>query len=69
MSEQRIIELEALLLTANSALELSTQANLKLKNDLAASELSNKRIRRSARQDESSLKTQLSAAQRGAKAW
>jgi hypothetical protein len=68
MHEERIRELEALLLTANQALALSTQANLKLKSDLAAVELAGKRMRRNARQDESNLKTQLDSAQRG-KAW
>jgi septal ring factor EnvC (AmiA/AmiB activator) len=68
MLEQRIKDLEALLVTANAALEASMAANAKLKTDLAASELSNKRIRRNARQDESKLKTQLDTAQR-TKAW
>jgi hypothetical protein len=68
MSEQRIIELEAQLVTANAALELSNKANLQLKTDLAAAELSNKRIRRSARQDETKFKSQLDTAQR-TKAW
>jgi hypothetical protein len=67
MSEQRILELEALLATANAALEVSTQANAKLKDELAAAELSNKRNRRNSRSAEASLQTQLSAAQRGGK--
>ena len=69
MPEQRIKELEAQLAAANVALELSTQANLKLKNELAAAELTNKRTRRNSRSAEANLQNQLTAAQRGGRAW
>ena len=69
MPERRIKELEALLVAANAALEVATQANAKLKSDLAAAELSNKRYRRNSRSTEASLQSQLNAAQRGGRAW
>ncbi|MBI2515439.1 MAG: hypothetical protein HYV95_00860 [Opitutae bacterium] len=61
--EKRVLELEQQLLTANEATAKLTLANTDLTKQTADAETRNKRLRRSARQDENSFRQQLSAAQ------
>ncbi len=63
MPEQRIKDLEFQLLTANASIAALTTTNLELARDLSDAELRNKKLKRSARQDESTFKAQLSVAQ------
>ncbi|MES2693037.1 MAG: hypothetical protein V4773_06155 [Verrucomicrobiota bacterium] len=63
MSEQRIKELELQLATANESVTTLTRQNAELTEKLSDSELLNKKMKRSARRDESSLKEQIAIAQ------
>jgi hypothetical protein len=63
MSEQRILELEQQLLTANESLLKLTLANAELITQLSNADSRNKKLKRSARSDESSLRSQLEVAQ------
>jgi phage shock protein A len=63
MPEQRIKELELQLVTANASIVTLTATNAELTRDLADAESRNKKLKRSARQDESSFKEQLTIAQ------
>ena len=65
MPEQRIKELEQQLLTANETVARLTLANTGLTSDLASAELQWKKLRRSSRRDESTLKDKLVTAQKG----
>lgn len=62
MPEQRIAELELQLLAANDTILKLTQSNAQLTSSLADAEVRNRKIRKSARRDESSFKEQLAAA-------
>lgn len=62
MPQQRIAELEQLLVTANESLASLTLTNTHLTSDLSAAELRNRKLRRSARQDEMKFKDQLQMA-------
>ena len=59
----RILDLEQLLATANDSLAKLTAAVTDLTRQLAKAETRNKKLKRSARNGESDLKDQLSAAQ------
>lgn len=61
--EKRISELEQQLLAVNATVAQLTLANTDLTKQSADAEIRNKRLKRSARQDESSFRQQLSAAQ------
>ncbi len=63
MSEQRILELEQQLLTANETVLKLTLANAELITQLSNADSRNKKLKRSARSDESSLRSQLEVAQ------
>jgi phage shock protein A len=63
MSAERIIELEQQLVIANEALASITLANAELTKQLADAESRNKKLKRNARSDESSLRSQLAVAQ------
>lgn len=63
MSTERIVELEGQLSTANASIVALTATNLELTRSLADADCRNKRLKRSARRDESVLKDQLLAAQ------
>lgn len=63
MHQARILELEQLLVTANDSLAKLTVAVTDLTRQLAEAETRNKKLKRSARNGESALKDQLSAAQ------
>lgn len=63
MSTERIAELEIQLLAANASIATLTTANVELTRNLADADFRAKKLRRSARRDESSLKSQLLAAQ------
>jgi hypothetical protein len=63
MSEQRILELEQQLLTANEAVAKLTLANAELTKQLSDADSRNKKLKRSSRRDESSFRQQLSVAQ------
>lgn len=63
MSTERIAELEIQLLAANASIATLTTANVELTRNLADADFRAKKLRRSARRDESSLKNQLLAAQ------
>lgn len=63
MFEPRIMELEQQLQAANDNVARLTLANTTLTTQLEDAELRNKKLRRSSRRDESSLKDQLLAAQ------
>jgi F0F1-type ATP synthase membrane subunit b/b' len=63
MSEQRILELEQQLLTANEAVAKLTLANAELTKKLTEAESHRLKMKRSAKRDESSLRQQLSVAQ------
>lgn len=61
--EKRVTELEQQLLAANEAVAKLTLTNTGLAKQTSDAETRNKRLKRSARQDESSFRQQLSAAQ------
>ncbi|MDD2765419.1 MAG: hypothetical protein PHE83_15765 [Opitutaceae bacterium] len=63
MSEQRILELEQQLLTANEAVAKLTLSNAELTRQVADGEARNKKLKRSSRRDESAFRQQLTAAQ------
>ena len=63
MHEARILELEQLLAVANESLAKMTETNNELTVELAEAEKRNKKLKRNARSDESSLRSQLSLAQ------
>jgi hypothetical protein len=65
MLELRIKELEELLLVANQITARLTQANAELTSSLNEAELRNKKLKRSSRRDEDSLRLQLAVSQRG----
>lgn len=62
MPEQRIKELEGLLLVANNSLALLALSNTELKSDLAHSQKKNMKLKRTARRNERDFKSKLSAA-------
>ncbi len=62
MSEQRILELEQQLIAANEAVAKLTLTNAELVIQVANAESRNKKLKRSARNDESSLQAQLAVA-------
>ena len=59
----RIHELEQQLLIANEAVAKLTLANAELTKQLSSADTQNKKLKRSSRRDESSLRQQLTAAQ------
>ena len=59
----RIHELEQQLLAANEAVAKLTLANAELTKQLSSADTQNKKLKRSSRRDESSLRQQLTAAQ------
>lgn len=63
MSEQRILELEQQLLTANEAVAKLTLSNVELTRQLSDAESRNMKLKRTSRRDESSFRQQLSVAQ------
>jgi len=63
MPEQRIAELEQQLVTANEAVAKFTLENAELAKQLSDAESRNKKLKRNARSDESSLRAQLATAQ------
>jgi len=63
MSAERILELEQQLVTANEAVASITLVNAELTRQLADAESRNKKLKRNARSDESSLRSQLAVAQ------
>lgn len=63
MHEQHIKELELQLVAANATIATLTASNLTLTRDLSDAEARNKKLKRGARQNESSFKDQLAVAQ------
>jgi uncharacterized coiled-coil protein SlyX len=63
MFEERIKELESQLATAGETVASLTRLNAELTERLSDAETRNKKLKRSARRDESSLKEQLAVAQ------
>ena len=63
MLEQRIKELELQLVTSGETVASLTRSNAELAERLSAAETRNKKLKRSARRDESSLKQQLAVSQ------
>jgi phage shock protein A len=63
MSAQRIAELEQQLVTAHEAIAKFTLENAELTEQLSEAEKRNKKLKRNARSDESSLRSQLATAQ------
>ena len=63
MSEERIKELELLLVTANASVATLTRANTILASDLSDAEVRNKKLRRKSRKTESAFKQELALAQ------
>ena len=63
MPEQRIKDLELQLVTAQASITALTATNAELTRNLSDAESRNKKLQRSARQDESAFKEQLSVAQ------
>jgi len=63
MTDEGIQKLEHQLLAANAAVANLTAANLILTAQLAAAESRNKKLKRTSRQNESVLRTELSHAQ------
>ncbi len=63
MSQERIAELELQLAAATAAVATLTLANTGLTEQLEESELRAKKLRRTSKRDESSLKQQLATAQ------
>lgn len=64
MPEQKIKELEAQLLAANTKVTELTLANAELSLRIKAGELAFKRVRRNARQDSNTLRDEISVLQR-----
>ena len=64
MSEQRILELEQQLVAANESVAKLTSANATLTSDLSDAQVRNKKLRRSAKNDERAFREQLAVAQR-----
>lgn len=64
MSEHKIQELEAQLLTANESVVKLTKDNAELTERLNASELAFKRVRRTARQDGNTLRDEIAVLQK-----
>jgi F0F1-type ATP synthase membrane subunit b/b' len=64
MSEHRIKELEAELLTANESVAKLTRTNAELTEQLKTSEQAFKRVRRTARQDGNTLRDEIAVLQR-----
>jgi len=63
MSEERILALEQQLLAANEAVAKLTLANTELTAKISEAETRNKKLKRSARNDESAFRSQLAIAQ------
>lgn len=63
MLEERIKELESQLATASESVTSLTRSNADLTERLSDAEIRNKKLRRSARREESSFKQQLAVAQ------
>lgn len=63
MHQARILELEQLLSAANDTVAQLTRANAELTRQVSDAEARHKRLKRSARNGESVLKDQLTAAQ------
>jgi phage shock protein A len=63
MPEQRIKELELQLATASETVASLTRLNAELTARLSDAEIRHKKLKRSARRDESNLQDQLAAAQ------
>ena len=63
MFEERIKELESQLATAGETVASLTRLNAELTERLSDAETRNKKLKRSARRDESSFKEQLAVAQ------
>ena len=63
MPAQRIAELEQQLAIANEAVAKFTLENTELTEQLSEAEKRNKKLKRNARSDESSFRTQLASAQ------
>lgn len=64
MPEQKIKELEAQLLAANTKVTELTLANAELSLRIKAGELAFKRVRRNARQDSNTLRDEISVLQK-----
>jgi len=64
MSEERIKELEDLLVTANASVARLTLANTELTKQLGDAETRNKKLKRTSRHEASSFRDQLASAQR-----
>jgi hypothetical protein len=64
MSEERIKELEALLVTSNDSVARLTVTNAELSKLLGDAETRNKKLKRSSRNDATSFRDQLAVAQR-----
>ena len=62
MPEERIKELELQLLAANASIAALTTKNRELASDLADADMRNKKLKRSARQSETSFQDQLTIA-------
>ena len=63
MAEERILALEQQLSAANEAIAKLTLANTELAAKVSEAETRNKKLKRSARNDESSYRSQLAIAQ------
>ena len=63
MPAERILQLETSLTAATSEITRLTLANTELAKQLADADMRNKRLRRSSKRDESSLRAELSVAQ------
>jgi cell division protein FtsB len=63
MHAARILELEQLLAVANDSLAKLTETNTELTRQVADAETLNRKLKRNARNDESSLRSQLATAQ------
>jgi len=63
VSTERILELEQQLAAANESIVKLTAANAELTRQATDADLRSKKLRRSSRRDESSLRAQLSVAQ------
>lgn len=64
MSELRIKELDAQLLTANETIAQLTKANAELTAGLATAEVQNKKLRRNSRNDSNTLREEISSLQK-----
>lgn len=63
MPAERILQLETSLTAATGEITRLTLANAELAKQLADSDMRNKRLRRSSKRDETSLRAELSVAQ------